>query len=219
MSGTIGGKTYGVAKQTNLIGVKVLGASGVGDLSAVIGGLDWAVQDAKNNSRIEKSVANLSLGSSFSQVVNDAVTAAVNEGLFVAVAAGNSNLPIKQASPASAPLACTVGAVDEHDVRASFSNFGQLLDVWAPGVNVESAWIDGPDSTAVLSGTSMASPHIAGLGAYLLGLGYGSPGGNALCTSVKKIATTNVVVENMGSTKKIGFNGGGAEVIGGLSQA
>ena len=205
-----------MAKKTNLIGVKVLGSNGAGSLSAVIAGLDWAVQDAKNNSRISKSVANLSLGSDFSPIVNAAVTAAVREGLFCAVAAGNEGRPVKKASPASAPAACTVGAIDANDVRPDFSNYGQLVDVFAPGVFVESTWIDGPDGTAALTGTSMASPHVAGLGAYLLGLGYGGKGGVRVCADIKKIATTGAVVTPMRSPNRIAYNGGGEQKIEGL---
>lgn len=213
VAGTIGGKTYGVAKKTTLIGIKVLGSNGVGSLSNVIAGLDWAVQDAKNNSRIDKSVANFSLSSSFSPIANAAVAAAVDQGMFCAVAASNEGNPVKKASPASERKACTVAAIDGNDVRPDFSNYGQLVDVFAPGVFVESAWIDGPDSTAVLSGTSMATPHVAGLGAYLLGLGYGVPGGNALCTSIKKLSTKGAVVNGNRSPNRIAYNGGGAEVI------
>lgn len=198
-----------MAKKTNLIGVKVLGSDGRGSLSGVIAGLNWALSDAQNNSRVDKSVVNLSLGGDFSEITNAAITEAVNQGLFCAVAAGNANRPVKNESPASTKNACTIGAIDSNDVRAGFSNYGQLVDVFAPGIFIESTWIDG--ETAILSGTSMASPHVAGLGAYLLGLGQG--GGNALCTRIKKLSTKGSVVDPKGSPNRIAFNGGGAEVF------
>lgn len=174
MAGTIGSSTYGVAKRTSLIGVKVLSAAGSGSNAGVLAGIDWAVRDATQKGRIGKSVLNLSLGGPTSPTTNQAVAEAVNEGMFLAVAAGNSGLPTITASPASAPEVCTVGASDSNDARASFSNFGLLVDIFAPGVDVTSTWIDGPDDTNTISGTSMASPHVAGLAAYFLGLG-GAP--------------------------------------------
>lgn len=127
VAGTIGSSTYGVAKRTNLIGVKVLSSEGSGSNAGVLAGIDWAVQDATQKGRIGKSVLNLSLGGLLSPMTNQAVTEAVNQGMFLAVAAGNSGLPTITASPASAPAVCTVGATDANDARASFSNFGLLV--------------------------------------------------------------------------------------------
>ena len=212
VAGTIGGVTFGVAKNTTLIAVKVFGADGRGTLSAVIAALEWSVNDAKNNGRIAKSVANLSLGGGFSQMLNDAAAEAVKQGLFVAVAAGNGDAngvgqPVKTASPASAPQVCTIAAIDENDVRASFSNYGNLVDVFAPGVNVQSAFIGGPDTSAYLSGTSMATPHVAGLGAYFLGLPLVPPakGGDALCTRIKRSSTKDAVA-NPRSSNRLAYN-------------
>lgn len=128
VSGTIGSSTYGVAKRANLIGVKVLSCEGSGSNAGVLAGIDWAVKDATAKGRIGKSVLNLSLGGLLSPITNHAVNQAVAQGMFLAVAAGNSGLPTITASPASALDVCTVGASDSNDARASFSNFGLLVD-------------------------------------------------------------------------------------------
>ncbi|KAI7088576.1 hypothetical protein KC356_g3179 [Hortaea werneckii] len=211
VAGTTGSTTYGVAKKTNLIAVKVLGGDGSGALSGVIAGIDYAANDAVSKGRAGKSVGNLSLGGVLSPMTNQAVTAAVRQGLFLAVAAGNSGLPTITASPASAPDVCTVGAIDSNDARASFSNFGLLVDVFAPGVDIISTWIDGPDDTNTISGTSMASPHVAGLGAYLLGLpGKNYQGGKALCGTIKDLSTKNAIPLPL-SPNRLAYNGNGAQ--------
>lgn len=191
VAGTVGGNTYGVAKKTNLIGVKVLSSSGSGSNSGVIAGIQWAVQNAQQNGRTSRSVINLSLGSDeFSQTSNDAVTAAVNAGVFVAVAAGNAGVDARNSSPGSAPAVCTVGATTSTDQMAYYSNFGPVVDIFAPGSNVLSAWIGSNTATNTISGTSMASPHIAGLGAYLIALeGTRSP--SALCSRIVSLSTKN----------------------------
>jgi subtilisin family serine protease len=141
--------------------------------SGVIAGMEFVAQDAPSKDCPKGVVVNMSLGGSYSQALNDAATGIVDAGLFLAVAAGNGNIfgiPQDAAdySPASAEAACTVGATDSSDDVASFSNYGSVLDVYAPGVDVLSTIPGG--STDTYSGTSMASPHIAGLGAYFLGL-------------------------------------------------
>lgn len=133
VSGTTGSNTYGVAKKTNIIGVKVLSSEGSGTNAQVLAGIDWAVNDMKSKGRVGKSVANLSLGGIFSPMTNAAAAEAVAQGLFMAVAAGNSGLPTITSSPASERSVCTVGATDKDDNRASFSNFGLLVDIFAPG--------------------------------------------------------------------------------------
>ncbi|KAK8133797.1 subtilisin-like protein [Apiospora sp. TS-2023a] len=170
VAGTTGSKTYGVAKKTNLIAVKVLDSQGSGQLSQVIAGMQWAVDDITSKGRTGKAVGNMSLGASrlVSQSVNEAAAAAVRAGLFLSVAAGNDGADASLASPASEPSVCTVAATDKTDRRASFSNFGDLVDVFAPGVDILSTWNDGQTNT--ISGTSMATPHVTGLGAYLLAL-------------------------------------------------
>ncbi|KAI7182703.1 hypothetical protein KC315_g14566 [Hortaea werneckii] len=211
VAGTIGGTTYGVAKNSTLIAVKVLSDSGSGYLSDVIAGIEWAVNNATASKRIGKSVMNLSLGSAKSQVVNDAISAAVRAGMFVAVAAGNNGADAAGFSPASEPLACTVGAIDSRNAAASFSNYGTSLDIWAPGVSILSTWIGSNSATATLSGTSMASPHIAGLAAAFYGQGFGGLG-REMCGFIQAIATRDIIspAPHGGSVNYVAYNGIGA---------
>ncbi|KAI7193606.1 hypothetical protein KC343_g13062 [Hortaea werneckii] len=206
VAGTIGSATYGVAKNSTLIAVKVLSDSGSGYLSDVIAGIEWSVNNATASKRIGKSVMNLSLGSSKSQVVNDAISAA-----FVAVAAGNNGADATNYSPASEPLACTVGAIDSKNAAASFSNYGTSLDIWAPGVSILSTWIGSNSATATLSGTSMASPHIAGLAAAFYGQGFGGLG-KEMCDVVRALATRDIIspAPRGGSVNYVAYNGIGA---------
>ncbi|KAG9120600.1 subtilisin-like serine protease [Ceratobasidium sp. 392] len=156
----------GVAGKANIIAVKVLSDAGSGSNSDVIMGAQYALEQFQATSK--PSIATLSLGGTKTESLNSAIREAIGKGLHFTVAAGNSNLPADGFSPASVKEANTIGAVDSDNKKASFSNFGSLIDVWYYGVNVESAWIDGPNSTRVLSGTSMATPGVAGiLAAYL----------------------------------------------------
>ncbi|KXX81427.1 Cuticle-degrading protease [Madurella mycetomatis] len=210
VAGTIGGIDYGVAKKTKLFGVKVLGASGSGTLSGVIAGIDFVAADAAARAATDcpkGSVANLSLGSTRSTAVNAAAAAAVRAGVFLSVAAGNADDDAQFWSPASEPTVCTVGATDVNDVRAYFSNWGTLVDVFAPGMAVLSSWIGGPTATNTISGTSMAAPHVAGLGAYLLALeGPKTPA--ELCQYIKDTATPNTITQlPSGTFNGIAFNG------------
>jgi subtilisin family serine protease len=152
----------------------VLNSDGIGSTSGVIAGIQWVVKEhaalygvAVDGSTAGHSVINLSLGGGFSATLNTAVASAVKAGIVVVVAAGNNNNDASQHSPASEPSVLTVGASTNTDTRASFSNFGTLVDVMAPGVGVLSPYKDGV--VASLSGTSMASPHVAGLAAVLMG--------------------------------------------------
>ncbi|GIZ42790.1 hypothetical protein CKM354_000604500 [Cercospora kikuchii] len=208
-SGTAAGATYGVSKRANIIAVKVLGAAGTGLNSGVLAGIDWAVNNARQNGRTGRSVFSLSLGGGFSQQTNDAVKAATDAGIFVAVAAGNDGADARQTSPASEPSVFTVGATDANDNRASFSNFGPVVDGFAPGVDIKSAWIGSRTATNTISGTSMACPHVAGLAAYLIGLeGPRSPA--ALAARIKALATTGVIVNGgAGSPNTLVYNGSG----------
>ncbi|KAI7261118.1 hypothetical protein KC345_g9892 [Hortaea werneckii] len=211
VAGIIGSATYGVAKKSTLIAVKVLSNSGSGYLSDVIAGIEWAVNNATASKRIGKSVMNLSLGSAKSQVVNDAVNAAVQAGMFVAVAAGNNGADAAGYSPASEPLACTVGAIDSKNAAASFSNYGTSLEIWAPGVSILSTWIGSNSATATLSGTSMASPHIAGLAAAFYGQGFGGLG-REMCGLILSLATRDIIspAPRGGSVNFVAYNGVGA---------
>ena len=178
-SGTIAGKKYGVAKKAHVYGVKVLGSNGSGTMSDVIKGVEWAASahiqkadDAKKGKTkgFKGSVANMSLGGGKSPALDRMVNAAVDAGIHFAVAAGNDNSDSCSYSPAAADKAITVGASTLMDERAYFSNFGPCNDIFAPGLNILSTWIGGTTNTNIISGTSMASPHIAGLLAYLLSL-------------------------------------------------
>jgi subtilisin family serine protease len=165
-AGTVAGQTYGVAKEANLIAVRVLNDAGSGSLDDVIAGIEWAVGNM--NSSGKPSVANLSLGSSYSSSVNDATTSAVSAGLNMMVAAGNDNANACNYSPASAGSAVTVGATDKKDARASYSNYGKCLDLFGPGSDITSAWIGSPNATNTISGTSMATPQVCGVAAKYL---------------------------------------------------
>jgi subtilisin family serine protease len=211
VAGTVGGVTYGVAKKTKLFAVKVLNANGSGTISSVLAGIDFVAADAANRTAAGEcpkgSVANMSLGGGRSEAINTAAAAAVSAGVFFAVAAGNNNDDSRYYSPASEPTVCTVGATDVADVRAYFTNHGTGVDVFAPGVDVLSSWIGGVDETNSISGTSMASPHVAGLGAYLLSL-LGPKTPAELCQYLKDTATPGTITGlPSGTVNAIVYNG------------
>jgi subtilisin family serine protease len=162
VSGTIGGTIYGVAKQVALVAVRVLNCAGSGTYSGVIAGIDWVAAN-----HVGPSVANMSLGGGKSFSLNDAVNGAVASGVTFAVAAGNSAADACDYSPASAASALTVGATTSSDARASYSNYGSCLDLFAPGSGITSDWKGGGTNT--ISGTSMATPHVTGAAALYLG--------------------------------------------------
>jgi len=163
VSGTVGGATYGVAKGVNLVAVRVLGCNGSGTTSGVIAGIDWVTAHHTAN-----AVANMSLGGGASATLDDAVTRSINSGVTYAVAAGNDNANACNTSPARTPDALTVGATASNDARASFSNFGSVVDIFAPGSAILSAWNTSDTATNTISGTSMATPHVAGVVARFL---------------------------------------------------
>lgn len=173
VAGTVGGTSFGVAKKTTLIAVKVLDCDGSGTNTGVISGIQWVANQHKTKN--DTAVANMSLGGGKSTAINNAVAAAINAGVTMVVAAGNENTDACTTSPASEPLAITVGATNmgvsntgaDLDVRASFSNYGHCVSVFAPGQAITSAWIP-PYTQNTISGTSMASPHVAGIAALIL---------------------------------------------------
>ncbi|TVY51756.1 Subtilisin-like protease 2 [Lachnellula cervina] len=215
VAGTIGGATFGVSKSVNLVAVKVLDADGAGSNSGVISGLNFVAQNVTARGLVGKAVMNMSIGGSKSTALNSAVAALVKAGVVVVVAAGNDNQDASNTSPASSPSAITVGAIDATDTKASFSNFGPALDIFAPGVNVLSVGIQSDTSTATLSGTSMASPHIAGLAAYLMALENLTAVAavtariTALAGSTGAVATGAGIGIGTGTTTLIGNNGSG----------
>ncbi|MFE7132163.1 S8 family peptidase [Streptomyces sp. NPDC057638] len=168
VAGTIAGGTYGVAKSANVIAVRVLNCQGSGTTAGVIAGVDWVTTNAR-----KPAVANMSLGGGASPTLDSAVSRSIGSGISYAIAAGNGNF-IGQpqdactVSPARVATAITVGATDRTDRRASFSNFGTCLDLFAPGVSITSAWRSNDTSTNTISGTSMAAPHAAGVAALYL---------------------------------------------------
>jgi subtilisin family serine protease len=162
-AGTIGSKDYGVCKHCKLIAVKVLGCDGVGSYSSVISGINWAMNHA--NSTQIPSVISMSLGGGYSAALNEAVAAAVNSGIVTVVAAGNSNDNACNYSPTSASSDITVGAITKLGAKASYSNYGTCLDIFAPGSEITSTWIGSVTAVNTISGTSMATPHVAGVAA------------------------------------------------------
>jgi cerevisin len=182
-AGTIASRKYGVAKSANIIAVKVLGSNGSGSMSDVVAGVIFAAEAADAKAKLadaelkatgktkhKGSVANMSLGGGKSRALDEAVNGAVDSGLHFAVAAGNDNRDACSYSPAAAEKAVTVGASTLSDERAYFSNHGPCVDVFAPGLNILSTWIGSHSARNTISGTSMASPHTAGVLAYLLSI-------------------------------------------------
>lgn len=163
VAGTAAGKTYGVAKSATVVAIRVLDCAGSGYSSSVVAGINWAIASHPGG----PGVINLSLGGPANSAVDTAVADATRAGLVVVAAAGNSATDACSSSPARAASAITIGATDQSDNRASYSNFGSCVDMYAPGSAITSAWISGSSSTRSLSGTSMASPHVAGLAARL----------------------------------------------------
>ncbi|KAG4255243.1 hypothetical protein FPRO04_03776 [Fusarium proliferatum] len=168
IAGTFGSKTYGVPKKTQLFAVKVLNEYIAGQSSGILAGMDFIAEDAATRKCLEGIVVNMSLSVAPSPAINSAARYIVKSGYFLAVAAGNDDTDASQVSPSNEPMACTVGATAENDPRASFSNYGVLVDIFAPGIDIKSTWIRG--GVKLESGTSMATPHVTGLVAYLLGL-------------------------------------------------
>jgi aqualysin 1 len=163
VSGTIGGSTFGVAKAVRLFAVRVLNCQGSGTNSGVIAGVNWVTAH-----HISPAVANMSLGGGVSTALDSAVTNSINSGVTYAIAAGNSNTNAANSSPARVGAAITVGSSTQSDARSSFSNFGSVVDIFAPGSGITSAWATSNTATNTISGTSMATPHVAGVAARYL---------------------------------------------------
>ncbi|MFI7492245.1 S8 family peptidase [Micromonospora echinaurantiaca] len=168
VAGTVGGSAYGVAKGVQIVGVRVLNCQGSGTNAQVVAGIDWVTANA-----VKPAVANMSLGGGANSSIDTAVTNSINSGITYAVAAGNGDIFGNRQnacnySPARVASAITVGATQNNDAAASFSNYGTCVDILAPGVNITSAWYTGNSATNTISGTSMASPHVAGAAALVL---------------------------------------------------
>lgn len=162
VAGTIGGTTHGVAKRVQLRGVRVFDATGYGTTATVIAGVDWVMRSA-----VRPAVVNMSLGGPSSPSLTDAVNRLAMSGILPIVSAGNSGSDACDFSPADAARAVTVGATDKRDAQATFSNYGNCVDLYAPGVDIRSSWPGG--GLATISGTSMAAPHVTGVAALYKG--------------------------------------------------
>jgi subtilisin family serine protease len=187
VAGTVGGARYGVAKRVSLVGVRVLNCSGSGTNAGVIAGVNWVTQNARR-----PAVANMSLGGGASTALDNAVANSIASGVTYALAAGNSRANACNSSPARVAPAITVGATTSSDARASYSNYGTCLDIFAPGSSITSAWYTSTTATNTISGTSMASPHVAGAAALVLGASPSSTPAQVRDTLVGN-ATPNVV--------------------------
>ncbi|KAK8038527.1 Secreted subtilisin-like serine protease sub5 [Apiospora rasikravindrae] len=197
-AGTIGGATLGVAREANLVAVKVVNNRGSGYPSNIIRGLQWVINDATANDRLEKSVISMSIGSRVppefyytgrpdANMIASRIAA--TKGMFVVAAAGNERAPVGSTSPAAEGEVCTIGAIDRNDKVGDFSNYGAGVDLFAPGVDILSAWPG--NKTMLLDGTSMACPHLSGLGAYMMDLdgpGRSTPG-RQMCERLRGMAT------------------------------
>lgn len=187
VAGTLGGATMGAARGVTIHPVRVLDCLGNGTFAGVIAGMDWVTAN-----RVRPAVANMSLGGGASQAIDDAVARMTAAGVTVVVAAGNAASNACNFSPARAPSAITVASTDINDARSSFSNYGTCVDIFAPGRNIVSAWYTSNTATATLSGTSMASPHVAAAVAIYLGTEPSASPARAT-SDVLSNATPNVV--------------------------
>ncbi|WP_031032330.1 S8 family peptidase [Streptomyces albus] len=163
VASTVAGEAHGVAKKADVVAVRVLDDNGSGTTEQVVAGIDWVAKNAK-----APSVANMSLGGGADEALDTAVRNSIEAGVTFAVAAGNESSDAGNSSPARVKEAITVGATDNKDAQATFSNYGDVVDLYAPGVDITGAWNTGDDATDTISGTSMASPHVAGAAAVYL---------------------------------------------------
>ena len=201
VAGTVGGKTYGVAKAVRLIGVRVLDCNGSGSTSGVIAGVNWVAKH-----RVKPAVANMSLGGGASTALDNAVKAAIDSGVTFVVAGGNDNLPACWFSPARVSGAITVGATTNTDGKTSWSNYGSCLDLFAPGSGITSSWITSTTSTNTISGTSMASPHVAGVAALYLQTRRTSTPKQVRDAIVANATTLTTLKNSLGSPAKLLFS-------------
>jgi subtilisin family serine protease len=214
VAGTVGGATWGVAKETQLVPVRVLDCNGSGMISGVIAGVDWVAAN-----HVKPAVANMSLGGGANSSLDNAVANAIAQGVTFVVAAGNSNANACNYSPARVGAAITVGATTHTDARASYSNFGSCLDLFAPGSAITSAWHSSNTATNTISGTSMAAPHVAGVAALIL---QSTPAASpaAVTDAIVASATTGKVTSaGRGSPNRLLFAGetGGGDAGGSVT--
>jgi len=206
VAGTVGGATWGVAKGVRLVPVRVLDCQGSGTTSGVIAGVDWVTAN-----HVKPAVANMSLGGGASSTLDTAVANSIAAGVFYAVAAGNDNQNACNYSPARVAAAMTVGSTTSTDARSSFSNYGSCLDIFAPGSSITSAWYTSNTATNTISGTSMASPHAAGVGALYLADNPGATPSQVVNALVGAATLNKVTSAGTGSPNRLLYSlfGGG----------
>ncbi len=200
VAGTVVGKEYGVANQADTVAVKVLGCSGSGTWAGVISGVEWVMDNA-----IKPATANMSLGGGTNTALDTAVANLHNSGVPVAVAAGNNNGDACNYSPAGAPDVITVASSDSGDARSSFSNYGDCIEIFAPGSSIKSAHHTSDSAYYTMSGTSMASPHVCGGAALLLEAGVDPAD---VLTELENMATPDKITDEMGSPNLLLYVGG-----------
>jgi subtilisin family serine protease len=198
VAGTVGGATFGVAKDVKLVGVRVLDCQGNGSYSKIIAGVDWVTRNA-----VKPAVATMSLGGPVSGALDDAVRRSIAAGVTYVVAAGNDARDACTRSPARVADAVTVGATDSLDTRASFSNYGTCLDLFAPGARIRSASSASNTGTVTMSGTSMAAPHVAGAAALVLAAYPGHTPKAVRDLLVAKATTGRVLKAGTGSANRL----------------
>lgn len=218
-AGTIAGSRYGISKKAIPVAVKVLRSNGSGSMSDVVRGVDWATsahlkeeaQAQRTGTKYKGAVANMSLGGGKSPSLDLAVNGAVDSGVVFAVAAGNDNSNACNYSPAAAENAITVGASTINDERAYFSNYGECVDVFAPGLNILSVWRGSRYATNTISGTSMASPHVAGLAAYFLSMEEDRVTPKYIKDKILRLATRDALDKIPEDTPNLLINNGSGE--------
>ncbi|RCI12748.1 putative subtilisin-like protease [Ophiocordyceps polyrhachis-furcata BCC 54312] len=205
VAGTIGGKTYGVAKKAELLAVKVFQGRRSAT-SVILAGLNWATNDIVDRRRTRSAVINMSLGGSYSNLMNLAVESAAQQGVVAVVAAGNEAMDAAFVSPASAPSAITVAAIDGNWTLAEYSNYGKAVDIFGPGTKITSSWIGGDGDNKTISGTSMATPHVVGLALSAISVEH-VRGLDELTKYLKDTATEGQITGNIyGSPNLMGYN-------------
>jgi subtilisin family serine protease len=200
VAGTVGGATYGVAKGVRLIAVKVLNCSGSGSTSGVVSGVNWVTSNA-----VKPAVANMSLGGGASTTLDNAVANSISSGVTYGIAGGNSNANACNYSPARVASAITVGATTSSDARASYSNYGSCLDIFAPGSSITSDWNSSDTGTNTISGTSMATPHVVGAAALVLGANPGYTPAQVASYLTTNATTGKVTSAGSGSPNRLLF--------------
>ncbi|WP_428985479.1 S8 family peptidase [Streptomyces globosus] len=204
VAGTVAGGAYGVAKKAKIVGVRVLNNQGSGTTAQVVAGIDWVTRNA-----VKPAVANMSLGGGADSALDTAVRNSIASGVTYAVAAGNESTDASTKSPARVAEALTVGSTTSSDAKSSFSNYGSILDIFAPGSSITSAWATGDTATNTISGTSMAAPHVAGAAALHLADNPASTPAQ-VAQALTAAATPNVVTgPGSGSPNRLLYVGGG----------